>query len=360
MNLPEALYTAAQAREFDRFAIEERGIAGATLMQRAGEAAFELLRVRWPRARRIAVVCGPGNNGGDGYVLARLAQGAGLTPVVMSVGATDKSKGDAAAARKACESAGVAIQNFSTWLLAGCDAVVDALLAPASNEVSGEWLRHQAINQSRVPVLVDVLRGCADTGRVMGATVHAQATMAFIGLKTGLFTGAGRACSGEIFFDDLGVPPDIHAKIPALAQRLTERSLQGLLHKRRRDMHKGDAGHVLVIGGDRGMPGAAQLAGEAAYRAGARLVMLATHPEHAARIGAARPELIVHGVATPAELRPLLARADVIAAGPGLGQGAWGAALARRWTSIPRWVQMPEQSRRDPVIRRLDPYSAPR
>jgi NAD(P)H-hydrate epimerase len=344
MNLPEALYTAAQVRELDRVAIEERGIAGATLMQRAGEAAFELLRVRWPRARRIAVVCGPGNNGGDGYVLARLAQGAGLAPVVMSVGATDKSKGDAAAARKACESAGVAIQNFSAGLLAGCDVVVDALLGIGlEREVSGEWLAAiEAINQSGVPVLaVDVPSGLhADTGRVVGAAVHAQATMAFIGLKAGLFTGAGRACSGEIFFDDLGVPPDIHAKIPALAKRLTERSLQGLLHKRRRDMHKGDAGHVLVIGGDRGMPGAAQLAGEAAYRAGAGLVMLATHPEHAARISAARPELIVHGVASPAELRPLLARADVIAAGPGLGEGAWGAALfgAALDTAIPTVV----------------------
>src|SRR3989344_3620047 len=291
MTLPEALYTAAQVRELDRLAIEERGIAGATLMQRAGEAAFELLRVRWPRARRIAVVCGPGNNGGDGYVLARLAHGAGLVPVAMSVGPTDKSKGDAAAARKACESAGVAIQDFSTGLLAGCDVVVDALLGTGlEREVSGEWLAViEAINQSRVPVLaVDIPSGLhADTGRVMGAAVHAQATMAFIGLKAGLFTGAGRARSGEIFFDDLGVPPDVHARIPASVQRLTERSLRGLLHTRRRDMHKGDAGHVLVIGGDRGMPGAAQLAGEAAYRAGAGLVMLATHPEHAARISAA-------------------------------------------------------------------------
>jgi len=92
-------------------------------------------------------------------------------------------------------------------------------------------------------------------------------------------------------------------------------------------MHKGDAGHVLVIGGDRGMPGAARMAGEAAYRAGAGLVILATHPEHAAQISAARPELMTYGVESAADLRPLFARADVIAIGPGLGGGEWGRVL---------------------------------
>lgn len=331
MPLPETLYTAAQVRELDRLAIEERKIPGAKLMQRAGEAAFDLLRSRWPRARRIVVVCGPGNNGGDGYVVARLACEAGLAAVVLNLGAAEKIRGDAAAARKQCRSAGVAIKNFQADLLAGHDVVVDALLGIGlEREVDGEWRAAiEAINQSRTPVLaMDISSGLhADTGRVMGAVVRASATMTFIGLKAGLFTGAGREHAGEIFFNDLDVPPDIYAKVPASVQRLTETALHGLIPKRRRDMHKGDAGHVLVIGGDRGMPGAARLAGEAAYRAGAGLVMLATHPEHAAHIGAMRPELIVHAVATPEELRPLLARADVIAVGPGLGQGEWGDAL---------------------------------
>ncbi len=342
MNLPETLYTAAQVRELDRLAIEEHKIPGAKLMQRAGEAAFDLLRSRWPRARRIAVVCGPGNNGGDGYVIARLAREAGLAAVVLSLGVAEKIQGDAAAARKKCKSAGVSIRNFRTDLLAGHDVIVDALLGTGlERELDGEWRAAiEAINDSHLPVLaVDVPSGLhADTGRVMGAAVRANATMTFIGLKTGLFTG--REHSGEIFFNDLGVPPDIYVQVPASAQRLTEASLHGLMPRRRRDMHKGDAGHVLVIGGDRGMPGAARLAGEAAYRAGAGLVMLATHPEHAAHIGAARPELIVHGVASAEELRPLLARADVIAVGPGLGQGEWGNALfgAALDTSLPMVV----------------------
>ena len=331
MNLPEALYTAAQTRELDRVAIEEYGVAGATLMQRAGEAAFDLLRARWPRARRIALLCGPGNNGGDGYVIARLAQAAGFAPVVIGIGETGKTKGDAASARERCRSAGIAINEFHADLLQGNDVLVDAMLGTGlEREINGEWLAAiEAVNQSRIPALaVDVPSGLhADTGRLMGAAIRARATMTFIGLKAGLFTGAGRDHAGEIFFNDLGVPPDIYAKVQASAQRLTEKSLHGLLHPRRRDMHKGNAGHVLVIGGDRDMPGAARLAAEAAYRAGAGLVMLATHPDHATQISAARPELITYGVASAAELRPLLARADVIAVGPGLGQGKWGSGL---------------------------------
>lgn len=331
MDLPEALYTAAQVRELDRLAIEARKIPGATLMQRAGEAAFDLLRARWPRARRVAVVCGSGNNGGDGYVIARLAREYGLTVIALGLDAPEKIKGDAAAARKKAKSAGVAMRNFQADLLGGQDIIVDALLGTGlEREVDGEWCAAiEAINHSHIPVLaVDIPSGLnADTGRVMGAVVRASATMTFIGLKPGLFTGTGREHAGEIFFNDLKVPPDIYAKVPVMIKRLTEASLHGLMPMRRQDMHKGDAGHVLVIGGDRGMPGAARLAGESAYRAGAGLVILATHPEHAAHISAACPELIVHGVATPEALRPLLARADVIAMGPGLGQGEWGNAL---------------------------------
>ncbi|MHB8533883.1 MAG: NAD(P)H-hydrate dehydratase [Sulfuricaulis sp.] len=331
MNLPEALYTAAQTRELDRLAIEEHGLAGATLMQGAGAAAYELLRARWPRARRVALLCGPGNNGGDGYVIARLAQAAGLAVVVIGLGEAGNMKGDAVSARESCRSAGIAIREFHADLLAGNDVIVDAMLGTGlEREINGEWRAAiEAVNHSRLPVLaVDVPSGLnADTGRVMGAAIRAQVTMTFIGLKAGLFTGAGRDHAGEIFFNDLGVPPELYTKLPAPARRLTQRSLQGLLPPRRRDMHKGKAGHVLVIGGDRNMPGAARLAAEAAYRAGAGLVMLATHPEHAAWIGAARPEIITYGVASAAELRPLLTRADVIAVGPGLGRGKWGGAL---------------------------------
>lgn len=300
-------------------------------MQRAGEAAFTLLRTRWPRARRLAVLCGPGNNGGDGYVIARMCREAGLDPFVLYLGPPTEQPGDAAAARAACLAAGVPAREFETALLNDSDVIVDALLGIGiERTVTGAWRRAiEAINHAGVPVLaVDIPSGLhADTGAVLGVAVHAHATISFIGLKAGLFTGAGREHAGEIFFDTLDVPAAIYADTQPIARRITRESLHGLLKSRARDAHKGDAGRVLVIGGGRGMPGAARLAGAAAYRAGAGLVTLATHPVHAAYANAPCPELIAVGVKLAKVLRPLLERADVVALGPGLGQEPWSRAL---------------------------------
>jgi NAD(P)H-hydrate epimerase len=330
MDLPASLYSVAQARTLDRLAIE-RGIPGGELMERAGRAALAVLRTRYPRARRIAVVCGPGNNGGDGYVLARLAQEAGLEAAVLSLGG--RPKGEAAAARARGEVAGITVREFSAEPLKQADVVVDALLGIGlKREVTGAWRDAViVVNESLRPVLsLDIPSGLhADTGCVLGVAVRAQATVCFIGLKAGLFTGAGREYGGEIYFHDLAVPPDIYDSVPMCARRLTENALRGILPRRARDSHKGAAGHVLAIGGGPGMPGAARLAGEAAYRAGAGLVTLATHPDHAPAVNAARPELLAYGVKSPKDLKPLLARATVVALGPGLGQKAWAGALFR-------------------------------
>jgi NAD(P)H-hydrate epimerase len=329
MNLPESLYRATHVRELERRAIETQGIAGATLMQRAGEAAFGLLRARWPRVRKIAVVCGPGNNGGDGYVLARLAQAAGLAPALLYMG--DAPKGDAATMRAAAEADGLRPVPFEAGRLTGCELVVDAVFGTGlEREPAGPWRAAiEAINQARLPVLaVDVPSGVhADSGCALGAAVRADATMSFIGLKTGLFTADGPACCGEIYFDDLGVPAEVYAGIVPQARRLTAANLHGVVAPRPRNAHKGDYGHVLVVGGDRGMPGAVRLAGEAALRAGAGLVTLATHPAHAATVNAARPELMAFGVNAAADLAPPVARATVIAVGPGLQRGEWGGRL---------------------------------
>jgi NAD(P)H-hydrate epimerase len=330
MKLPDTLYRAAQVRDLDRRAIEAQGMPGAMLMQRAGEAAYRLLCLRWPRARQIAVVCGSGNNGGDGYVVAHLARADGRTPVLLQLGELPAA-GDATAMRKACEDAGLEPVPFDAAYLNGCDVIVDALLGTGlDREVSGPWRAAiEAINNSGAPILaIDIPSGLgADTGRVLGTAVRAQATISFIGLKAGLFTAAGSSHAGVVFFDDLGVPPAIYKDIAPAARRITADNLRGLLAPRARGAHKGSFGHVLVVGGDRGMPGAVRLAGEAALRAGAGLVTLATHTAHAAEANAMRPELIVYGVTGPADLAPLLARARVVAIGPGLQRNGWGGRL---------------------------------
>ena len=326
-NLPTNLYRAAQCRELDRLAIEEFGISGNILMERAGEAAFNVLRDNWPEAKRIAVLCGIGNNGGDGYVIARLAHEQQLDITVMQVGDAARLQGDALAAMQRLEGVDVSPVSYAEQDLAQFDVVVDALLGTGlSGEVRNPFmLAINAINQCAKPVLaVDIPSGLnADTGMPCGLAVQADCTITFIGMKQGLLTGEAADYCGRIVFDDLKLPATVYERIEPAATRMAYAELKTLLPPRKRASHKGDYGHVLIVGGNYGMMGAARLAGEAALRTGAGLVSIATRKEHAATISSTRPELMSHGIESSEALKELTARASVIAIGPGLGQDAW-------------------------------------
>ena len=330
-HLPYTLYRAAQVRELDRIAIETHGIPGLTLMNRAGAALLDALCQRWPVARRIVVVCGAGNNGGDGYVVARLAQAQGLAVTLLALRDPETLSGDAKAAWQAAQAAGLSTMAWEPALLNSADVIVDALLGTGLDRVvSGEWAAAiDAINASGVPVLaVDIPSGLhADTGQPLGRAVVAQMTVTFIGLKCGLFTGSGRDYCGELVLDDLELPTALYQQLPAAYQRIHWPLLRLLLPPRRRSAHKGAFGHLLIIGGDHGMAGAVRLAAEAALRVGSGLVTVATRSRHLAAMAAARPEVMWQAVETAADLQPLLQRATVVAIGPGLGTEAWGAAL---------------------------------
>jgi len=331
MDIRRRLYRAEQVRELDRLAIEVHGIPGYELMNRAGAAAFRCLRERWPKARRITVCCGGGNNGGDGYVIARLAREAGLEVQLLAMKDPQDLRGDAARAAQdwqACcgrvDEADAAIEG---------EVVVDALLGTGLDRApADDWAELiERMNRSGCPILaVDIPSGLrADTGMPLGTTVRAELTVTFIGNKRGLYTGqAGRWC-GERRFVDLDTPAEIHAALAADATLLDAAELSELLPPRPADTHKGDLGHVLVVGGDTGMAGAPVLAGMAALRAGSGLVSLATRAGHAALAVTRRPELMAHGAETLDELDVLIERAEVIALGPGLGQGEWSQALYR-------------------------------
>ena len=327
----QPLYNAAQVRELDRTAIEVAGIPGYTLMTRAGEACWACLCDCWPAARALAVVCGTGNNGGDGFVIARLALAAGWQVAVLQLGAGDRIRGDALLAREAFVTAGGEVSVFTPAALAGVDVIVDALLGTGLGKpVQGEWRTAiEAINQAEVPVLaVDIPSGLqADTGAVAGAAVRAACTVTVIGRKPGLYTGQGPEYAGAVRFADLAVPREVYQRAAPMAQ-LHGWPLPGVLEwPRERTAHKGQYGHVLVIGGDHGMAGAVRLAGEAALRTGAGLVSLATRPEHAAVLAAACPELMSHGVTGAVDVKPLLRHATVVVIGPGLGRSAWAQSL---------------------------------
>jgi hydroxyethylthiazole kinase-like uncharacterized protein yjeF len=331
--LPVNLYRAEQVRLLDAAAIDDFHIPGMTLMEAAGAAAWQLLHRVWPEAGRIAVLCGAGNNAGDGYVVARLAAEAGLQVQVITLREPDRLDGDAAVAAQHFLQAGQSVQAWAGDL-PETDVIVDALLGTGlDREVDGTYRDAvEAVNAADRPVLaLDIPSGLhADTGTVLGAAIKASHTITFIGLKQGLFTGQGAEYRGTLYFHDLDVPPGVYAYVPVSARRIDYASLAAWLPPRRRSDHKGRFGHVLVVGGDTGYAGAARMAAEAAARTGAGLVSVATRPEHAVAVSMVRPELMARGVSRPTDLNPLLARATVVALGPGLGQSDWSQLILAR------------------------------
>ena len=324
------LYTSVQVRELDRHAIEDLGIAGFDLMRRAADAAWRVLRARWPRIRKIGVLCGGGNNGGDGYLLACMAREAGALVVVLAL--AEPATADARRARDAWRDAGGEILAAEHGLPAA-DVYVDAIfgtgLARPVEGLVAQTIRH--LNASGKPVLaLDVPSGIdADTGAVLGVAVRAEITVSFIARKRGLATGAAIDHCGTLVLDRLGLPEEAFADAPYDARLLDARRMAVWLPPRSRAAHKGNFGHVLAIGGDAGMGGAIRLCAEAALRVGAGLVSAATRQENIAAINAARPEVMAHATTDAAALTALLDRASVLALGPGLGQSDLGRKLWR-------------------------------
>ena len=325
---PLSLHDAAQVRALDA-RLMAAGTPGAVLMQRAAQAAWRALRRRWPQVRKLCVLAGPGNNAGDGYLLAVLARRAGWDVQVYSLADPARLRDAAAQAYAEACAQGVQVQPWHA------EAVLDGLLVDAmlGTGLAGELREPYAsavarINASGLPCLaLDIPSGlCADTGRLWGAAVRADLTVTFIALKLGLFTGAGPDQVGELCFADLQADAALCAAAPAMAQRLTAGNLQRL-PARPRTTHKGRCGRLLVVGGERGYGGAALLAAQSGLRGGAGMVSLATREEHVAGALARCPELMVRGLLSSGQLLALLPGHDVLVVGPGLGQGAWGRSL---------------------------------
>lgn len=326
--LPNALYRAAQVRDLDARLIAA-GTPGYELMQRAAHAAWRALRRRWPEERPISVLAGRGNNAGDGYLIALLAQRAGRRVTVFAVGDPQQLQGDAATAWQDALEAGVLVQPWRPDALVE-GVIVDALLGTGlSGDVREPYAGAiSSINASGLPVLaVDMPSGlCADTGRALGHAVRADLTVTFIGLKLGLFTGQAPDLVGELVFDDLQADVALVQTCEPAARRLCPDSLPRLA-ARPATAHKDRYGQVLVIGGDLGTGGAALLSAEAALRCGAGMVSLATRPEHVTAALVRRPEIMCSGVESTYALTALTQRADVLVVGPGLGQAPWGRSL---------------------------------
>jgi len=334
-------YSAKQVLENESLVAQSQQLALYQLMERAGSTTFEQLQQHWPNAQSVLVLCGKGNNGGDGFVVARLAHLANMHVTVLLTCDVKSVKGDALLAYQTLVSAGVT--NIVTEhltdqvkLFSG-DIIVDALFGigfygslttPMQSLVT-------AINTNKAEVLsVDIPSGlCATTGSVDSSSlaIIAKVTVTFIVYKQGLLTGQAANFVGELILADLSLGDAFEQQVTCHYYFQKEYPLYdgvSFLVKRLNTSHKGSIGQVLAIGGGVGMPGAIRLASEAALRSGAGLVAVCCHQSNQALVFNGRPELML----APSDAQKLanslvVNKAKVFVLGPGLGQTKWSQSL---------------------------------
>ncbi len=351
------ILTADQMREIDRLTIEERGVPGLVLMENAGLRVREFLAEKYSplNAQRIVILCGKGNNGGDGLVVARhlVVKGLSAGLEVVLLGDPERLKGDAAANYKmlrAVDFEPIAVDDSEGWRrlrpkLLPATIVLDALLGtglrgPAEGLLL-EVIRDLNENfQHAEVVAVDMPSGLpSDSGEPQGEAVRAAHTVTFTAPKVSQIFPPNCEAVGDLRVVQIGTAPSVLAAIPDLKLSLAEPGdFAGLFCPRERSAHKGDFGHVLVIGGSRATPGAVLMAGTSALRAGAGLVTVATAESATAAVVSHTPELMTLPVreadagSMPADaFQPnWTERATVVALGPGIGTKPANQELVRR------------------------------
>lgn len=326
ISIPHSIWPADDLRRAEKEAADSLGITLYELMLRAGEAAFSVARETCPGAKHWLILCGHGNNGGDGYVVARLAVAAGLCVTLLAIESEKPLPEEASEAREAWLNAGGEIHAADIIWPEGIDLIVDGLLGTGLRQAPRETIATliDKANAHPAPVIaLDIPSGLiAQTGATPGAVINAKLTVTFIALKPGLLTGKARDVVGKLHYHALGLESWIAGQEPPIS-RLDANQLEAWLPPRRPTSNKGDHGKLVIIGGDHGTAGAIRMTGEAALRAGAGLVRVLTRIENIPPIITARPELMAHEL-TPESLDASLEWADVVVIGPGLGQQAWG------------------------------------
>jgi NAD(P)H-hydrate epimerase len=346
-DLRHELYTVNSVVELEQIAIKQFDIPAYELMLRAGQAAFDLLLQRFSTSRNILVLCGAGNNAGDGYVVARLAKQACLNVQVISLIDPDSLKNEAGLAYRAwleaCDESDRVTEHDITSapiLIKECGVIIDALLGTGlQRSISDQWSDLiDLVNHSGKPVIsVDIPSGLyADTGCIAGNAIKADITVSFIGFKQGMFTAqAGDVC-GEIILHDLDLPEQAYEMVSSDAMLITSPDYD-LLPERKAASHKGRFGHVLIVGGNKGMPGAVILAARAALRCGAGLVTIVTEKSNLPAIAEAVPEAMVKTYPVGDDdvfPETLTDSVTHIAVGMGLGQDEWASALLKHCISM--------------------------
>jgi len=337
------ILNAAQMREADRFTIDEIGLPSLVLMENAGrqvvaamEAAFEA-QLEGP----VAVLCGRGNNGGDGFVVARTLLQRGIEAVVFVIGALSDVRGDARTNLDILGRLGVTVVEINdeqSWELhfseiSQCTLIVDAIFGTGLKAPLAGMLETVVadVNASDIPIVsIDLPSGLSsDTPHLIGDCMDASMTVTLAAPKIPLIVPPGEAHAGDVVIADIGIPYEVIEGLdgPHL-ELMTPEQIRGLISPRADDSHKGDFGRVTVIAGSRGKTGAAHLSAMGALRSGAGLVTVATPESCLPVVAAMAPEYMTEalaetadgGVTTAALDRVLDLTQDVIVCGPGLGR----------------------------------------
>jgi NAD(P)H-hydrate epimerase len=329
-----------QVRAVDRRAVEVCGVASLILMENAGRGAAEGIAQETSPEERALVLCGVGNNGGDGFVVARQLLVRERAVKVQLVGRFDDLSGDARANAQAFRGLGGEFEEVSQVApveaaLGQADVVVDALFGTGLSRAVQGLQRDviEAVNRAQARVFaLDVPSGLdAETGQVLGAAVRARATFTFAHPKWGLVMAAAKAFVGELHVVDIGVPASLYRAVGHLGELIEPSDVRELVRRRSPPRHKGDAGKVLVVAGGPGTLGAARLCAHGAHRAAAGLVKIATFAPAAQALDQSTFETMTAELDgdPEASLAPLLDWADAIVVGPGFGLGEASAAVTR-------------------------------
>ncbi len=326
-----ALYTNAQSRELDRIATEKLGIPGLSLMKRAGKVIFDYVMEKYPGLSPVVVLCGAGNNGGDGYVVAKLLHEASIAVQVLT--SDEPATADAKQAYREYVSAGGYVTDCSADVPQGAALLIDAMFgAGLSRPLEKQYAALvEVVNQGSYPVVaVDLPSGLSgDTGSAFDPCIHADLTITFIGRKLGQYTGDGPDHCGQLVFDNLGLDASIYETVSPVAHLTNGMSVT----PRIRNSHKGQYGHLMIAGGEPDMLGSILLAGRAGLRGGAGLVTLISQSSHLGQVPFFQPELMTRTSHSGMLSTDPFTGADAVVFGPGVKDSDWSHDLFRKLTT---------------------------
>ncbi len=334
-----ALYKAAEIKQIEQRAAKSSGYALYHLMEQAGMAAWLYILKFWPKANKIAIVCGKGNNAGDGFVLARIAASEGKQVQVLGVDADAEFTGDAKIALQSMNEHGIHLQAFNKALLSSQELIIDAILGTGFKGMLREpYLQvietiNAFLETERISVFsIDIPSGLgSDTGFANPVAIKATRTLTYIALKAGMVTGHARDYCGKIDLDLLGIDEKCPKHFPLFAWIDSTDQLIHNLPGRSKVSHKGDHGHLLLIGGDYGFGGAILMSAIAAARSGAGMLTILTRDAHVGPILSQCPEAMIRSIedADDPVLAKILKNVSAVVIGPGLGKEEWGTGLLK-------------------------------